>query len=129
MPSACRPDCRTPRHKTHNTASGTEVTVAYAWHPWAGQLVHVHEVIERATGAWARCSPAGADIVRLREILTWMLDASVCRVMRRVSEPVAALSALVALRALLTEVMEGAAAAPCGAGVASTPSHRGGRRG
>jgi len=24
--------------------------VAYAWHPWAGQLVRVHEVIERATG-------------------------------------------------------------------------------
>ena len=53
--------------------------MAYAWHPWAGQLVRVHEVIERATGAWARCSPVGADIVRQQEIPTWMLDASACR--------------------------------------------------
>src|SRR4051812_17902855 len=80
-------DCRTPRHKTHSTASAAEVAVAYAWHPWAGQLVRVHEVIERATGAWARCSPVGADIVRQREVPTWMLDASVCRVMWRVPRP------------------------------------------
>ena len=87
--------------------------MAYAWHPWAGQLVRVHEVIERATGAWARCSPVGADIVRQQEIPAWMLDASVCRAMWRAPEPVAAVSALVALRALLSGAME-----ECGSGPA-----------
>jgi hypothetical protein len=81
------------------------VVVAYAWHPWAAQLVRVHEVLEREGGAWARCTLAAADVVRLREIPTWMLDASVCRTMRRSAEPVAAPSALVALRALLTIVL------------------------
>lgn len=118
--------CRTPRRKTHSTATTAEATVAYAWHPWAGRLVHVHEVIERATGAWARCGPVGAGIVRPREIPTWMFDASVCRSTRRAPEPVAALSALVALRALLTEAMGDATALPAAA-VASAASDRGGR--
>src|ERR687893_378637 len=105
--SAGAGDCRTPRHKTHSTAVAAEVVVAYSWHPWAGHLVHVHEVLEREAGAWARCSLVGADVARLREIPTWMLDASICRTMRRSSKPVAALSALVALQALLMEAMEG----------------------
>ncbi len=125
-PNANAAGCRTPRHKTHSTASAAEVAVAYAWHPWAGQLVRVHEVIGRATGTWARCSPVGADVVRQREIPTWMLDASVCRATWRAPEPVAALSALVALGALLSEAMENAAALP-GAAIASAPPHRGGR--
>src|ERR687894_1494839 len=119
--------CRTPRHKTHNTAVAAEVVVAYSWHPWAGHLVHVHEVLEREAGAWARCSLVGADVARLREIPTWMLDASICRTMRRSSKPVAALSALAALQALLTEAMEGTTAALSGAEVACTPPHRRGR--
>src|SRR4051812_11087328 len=119
-------DCRTPRHKTHSTASAAEVAVAYAWHPWAGQLVRVHEVIERATGAWARCSPVGADIVRQQEIPTWMLDASVCRATWWAPEPVAALSALVALRVLLSEAMANAAASLPGVAITLAPPHRGG---
>ena len=86
------------------------MTVAYAWHPWHGRSVRAHEVVERATGSWARCGLAGADAARLREIPAWMLDASVCRSMRKSAAPVAALSALAALRALLSEVMASAAA-------------------
>ena len=86
------------------------MTVAYAWHPWNGQAVRAHEVVEKATGSRARCSLAGADFVRPREIPTWMHDASVCRAMRRAPAPVAALSALAALRALLSEAMASAAA-------------------
>jgi hypothetical protein len=78
------------------------VTVAYAWHPRSGRLVFVHEVIERATGSWARCSLAGTDMVRLRKIPIWMLDALACRGTWQAPEPVAALSALVALRVLLS---------------------------
>jgi hypothetical protein len=66
-------------------------------------LVHVHQVLEREAGAWAQCSLVGADVARQKEIPTWMLDASTCRTMRRSAEPVAALSALVALRALLND--------------------------
>ena len=54
-----------------------------------------------------------------------MLDASACCSTRRVSEPVAALSALVALRSLLSEAMR-TAAAPPEAAVESPPPHPGG---
>ena len=94
--------------------------MAYAWHPWAGRTVRVHEPIERPTGAQARCSPAGAGVVRMREIPSWMLDAAACLEMRPAPEPVAALPALAALRSLLVEAMEAAA-------VASPAHHRGDR--
>src|SRR5215218_4730531 len=61
------------------TAAGDEVTVAYAWHPWAGRSVRLHEVIERATGASARCGLVDAPPARLQEIPLWMLDAAACR--------------------------------------------------
>src|SRR5215211_3621857 len=53
------------------TAAGDEVTVAYAWHPWAGRSVRLHEVIERATGASARCGLVDAPPARLQEIPLW----------------------------------------------------------
>jgi hypothetical protein len=115
-----------PRHKTHSTALGDEVTVAYSWHPWAGQLVRIHQLTERRSDTWARCSPVDVDVARPRWIPTWMLDASACCSMRRVSEPVVALSALMALRSLLSEAMR-TAAAPPEAAVASPPAHSGGR--
>ena len=45
-----------------------ETDVVYAWHPWAGRRVRVHEVIERATGASARCRIVGAPPTRVQEI-------------------------------------------------------------
>src|SRR4051794_36184042 len=81
-PSAGAAGCRTLRHKTHGTEAADEATVAYAWHPWAGQLVRVHEAIEKPTGTRARCSLAGAAAVRIREIPAWMLDAAACRGVR-----------------------------------------------
>ena len=92
-------------HKTHGTGSGDEVAVAYAWHPWAGRLVRVHEVIERTTGTSARCGLVDAAVDRVQEIPVWMLDAAVCRSMRAATEPVAAVSALLTLRSLLSEAM------------------------
>src|SRR4051794_3546478 len=109
----------TSHHKTHSTAAGDEVTVVYAWHPWAGRPVRLHEVIERATGASARCSLVDATIARLQEIPAWMLDASACRTARTTAQPVAALSALAALRTLLSDAMRGA---PTGAAIASPES-------
>jgi hypothetical protein len=71
-------DCRTPRHKTHSTAAGEEVTIAYSWHPWAGRTVRIHEVIDRKTGAAARCSRVGTTVARVQEIPVWMLDTAAC---------------------------------------------------
>ena len=68
--------CRTPRHKTHSTAAAEELAVAYSWHPWAERTVRVHEVIERPTGAVARCSLVGAAVARGQDIPVWMLDAA-----------------------------------------------------
>ena len=60
-------------------------------------------MIERATGASARCSLVDATNARLQEIPVWMLDAVVCRTTRTTAQPVAALPALAALRALLSD--------------------------
>src|SRR3954467_2712093 len=103
----------------HSTAAGDEVTVVYAWHPWAGRPVRLHEVIERTTGASARCSLVDATIARLQEIPAWMIDASACRTTRTTAQPVAALSAMAALRALLSDAMRGAST---GAAIASPES-------
>src|SRR3954463_9080223 len=109
----------TSHHKTHSTVAGDKVTVVYAWHPWAGRPVRLYEVIERTTGASVRCSLVNATIARLQEIPVWMLDASACRTARTTTQPVAALSALAALCALLSDAMRGA---PTGAAIASPES-------
>jgi hypothetical protein len=48
--------------------------VVYRWHPWAGWIVRVHEVIEKADGAVARCNMADVHGDRLLELSEWMLD-------------------------------------------------------
>src|SRR6516162_185046 len=120
--------CKTPRHKTHSTAAAEELAVAYSWHPWAERAVRVHEVIERPTGAIARCSLVGAAVARVQDIPVWMLDAAACCQTRLAANPVAALSALAALRILLLEAMRIAATElPSDAGIASPDSYRGDR--
>ena len=107
---------------------GDEIAIAYRWHPWAGQTVRVHEVIDRATGSAARCSLVDAAVARVQEIPVWMLDAAACCQTRVAAEPVAALSALAALRILLLEARQVAATeVPSDAGVASPDSYRGDR--
>ena len=120
--------CTTRRHKTHNTGCGDEVMVVYAWHPWAGRSIRVHDVVERAGSAAARCSLVGAPVDRLQEIPVWMLDAASCRWMSASATPAATLSALEALRSLLSQVMAGTATAPSeGTAIASGDHHHGGR--
>lgn len=118
---------RTLRHKTHSTTPGDEVVVLYGWHPWAGRLVRLHEVIERATGASARCSLMDTAVVRVQEIPVWMLDAAVCGTARATAQPVALLSALVALRALLTDASEHARRGASEGPTVASPESRGDR--
>ena len=60
-------------------------------------------------GTAARCSLVDALLTRTQEIPVWMLDPVACRTMRAAGEPVAALSALTRLHALLAEAANGAA--------------------
>ena len=103
--------CTTRRQNTHGTTVFDDGQVVYAWHPWAGRIVRVREVITRASGAVLRCSPVGEGVTRLQEIPAWMLDRAVCGRMRRVPHPVAELGALAALRALLSEAVAARVAA------------------
>ena len=120
--------CTTLRHKTHSTEAGDEVAVAYEWHPWAGRLVHVREVVERSAGASARCGVVDASVERVQEIPVWMLDAAACRSMYPSAEPVAALSGLTELRSLLSAAMARASASSSpDPGIASPDRHRGDR--
>lgn len=117
-------DSRTP------TAVG-DGEVVYAWHPWAGRVVRVREVITGASGAVLRCSPVGERVTRSQEIPAWMLDHAACGGMRRVPHPVVELGALAALRALLSEVTAARVAAgeSRSPAVASPDQDRGERHG
>ena len=128
LPSASGGNCRTLRHKTHSSVAVDEMAISYLWHPWAERTVRVHEVIERPTGAVARCSLVDAAVARVQEIPVWMLDAAACCQTRLAAEPATSLSALTALRILLLEAMRTAAAEePSDAGIASPDSYRGDR--
>ena len=53
----------------------------------------------------ARCSLIDDSIRRVRQFPRWMLDAASCQSIRQAERPMADLSALIALRTLLLEVM------------------------
>ena len=63
--------CTTRRGNAHRTE---ERKVLYLWHPWAGCIVHIHEVIEKAAGDVARCSHDDGAAGRLLELPIWMFD-------------------------------------------------------
>jgi hypothetical protein len=92
------PCCTTRRGNAHRT---DERKVLYPWHPWAGFIVHVHEVIEKAAGEVVRCSHDDGASGRLLELPIWMFDRVVCSPMRVEIFPQVDIAALLALRALL----------------------------
>jgi len=101
--------------------------VLYSWHPWAGRLVRLHEVVERATGASARCSLIDTAVIRLQEVPVWMFDAAACRTARATVQPVAALSALAALHALLADATGQAPRRASSGPTIASPESRGDR--
>ena len=46
-------DCTTRLENTHRTEKRE---VVYRCHPWAGRIVDIHEVVEKASAMFARCS-------------------------------------------------------------------------
>jgi hypothetical protein len=125
-PSAGGRCCTTFHHKTHGTGAGGEVSVLYAWHPWAGRIVRLEKVIARSTGTAVRCSLVDAPVTRFQEIPVWMLDPVACGTVRATGRPVAALSALRSLHALLVDTVRDRDRAPNRPRLAS-PEPRGDR--
>src|SRR6188474_1865783 len=99
--------CTTSHHKTHSADAGDETAVLYAWHPWTGRTVRLHEVIERATDTVARCSLVDVTGTRLQETPVWMLDPVACRTVLAMDQPITTLSALIVLHALFAEAARG----------------------
>src|SRR6202012_5034927 len=109
--------CCTRRRRN---AHGTEVReVLYAWHPWSGRQVHVHEAVERIGVEVFRCSSTGSMSDRLLEIPVWMFDRTICARVRTGDTPQASIGALDALVRLL-EAVQPVSVAPAH-GAASSP--------
>jgi len=71
--------------------------VVYLWHPWAGCTVQIHQVIDKAAGAVARCSHEDGAAGRLLELPLWMFDQSACAPMRVETLPHVDITAIRAL--------------------------------
>ena len=69
---------RTRRQNSHGIAALGDVAVAYAWHPWAGQVVRIHQVMERTTGSVTRCGVVDEGISRAQELPVWMRRCNDC---------------------------------------------------
>ena len=80
--------CTTERQNAHRTERAEEREVLYLWHPWAGCVVRVHEVIEKPAGEVVRCA-RNASAARWQELPAWMFDRLACLPMRLTSQPCA----------------------------------------
>ena len=81
-----------------------ERQVLYAWHPWFGRIVHIHEVIQKTAGDVFRCSCDDEASGRWLELPAWMFDRSVCAPMQVCAPPFVGVTALGALRVLLSDL-------------------------
>jgi len=75
--------------------------VLYAWHPWCGRAVRVHEVISKAGGDALRCSLDGGEVGRWLELPVWMFDRSICLSARLAASPWIDCASLLALKECL----------------------------
>jgi hypothetical protein len=96
--------CATRRRNAHGIA---EYELLYPWHPWAGCLVHIHEVVEKAGGEVFRCSLSGRASARWLEIPAWMFDRAAHAAWRVGAAPYVDIAVLTALATLLHDVRFG----------------------
>jgi hypothetical protein len=95
--------CTTRLENTH----GTEIReLLYPRHPWSGLRISVHEAIDRPDGVVFRCDLDASDANRRLEIPAWMFDRSACARVRVATDAHVDLSALIALAALLRDVLK-----------------------
>src|ERR1700736_3510430 len=72
--------------------------------PWAGCLVHIHEVVEKAGREVFRCSLSGRASGRWLEIPAWMFDRAARAAWRVGAAPYVEIAVLTALATLLQDV-------------------------
>jgi hypothetical protein len=72
--------------------------------PWAGCLVHIHEVVEKAGGEVFRCSLSGRATGRWLEIPAWMFDRAAGATWRVGAAPYVDIAVLTALATLLQDM-------------------------
>src|SRR5260370_4233021 len=101
------PGCTTRRRNAHGIA---ESELLYPWHPWAGCLVHIHEVVEKAGIEVFRCSLSGQASGRRLEIPAWMFDRAAGAAWRGGAAPYVDIAVLTALATLLQDVTSVSAA-------------------
>src|SRR5450755_1190804 len=101
MPSASASHYTTRRRNAHGI---TEYELLYPWHPWAGCLVHIHEVVEKAGREVFRCSLSGRASARWLEIPAWMFDRAARATWRVGATPYVDIAVLTALATLLQDV-------------------------
>jgi hypothetical protein len=77
-------DCTTQQGNTHGTE---EREVLYVFHPWAGCIVHIREVIKKPTGDVVCCSRDGDGTGRCLELPMWMFDRAACAAVRVGTHP------------------------------------------
>src|ERR1700692_2558310 len=98
---------RCVRRNAHGIA---ESELLYPWHPWAGCLVHIHEVVEKAGIEVFRCSLSGQASGRRLEIPAWMFDRAARAAWRVGVAPYCCIAVLTALATLLQDVTSVSAA-------------------
>src|SRR6202045_4334248 len=98
---ACARYCTTRRRNAHGIA---EYELLYPWHPWAGCLVHIHEVVEKAGREVFRCSLSGRASGRWLEFPAWMFDRAARAAWRVGAAPYVDIAVLTALATLLQDV-------------------------
>src|SRR6202171_574528 len=99
--SECACHCTTRRRNAHGIA---EHELLYPWHPWAGCLVHIHEVVEKVGRQVFRCSLSGRASGRWLEIPAWMFDRAARAAWRVGAAPDVEIAVLTALATLLQDV-------------------------
>src|SRR5260370_37651580 len=80
MKGVCEPRYTTRRRNAHGIA---EYELLYPWHPWAGCLVHIHEVVEKAGAAPKRATVGLSDTPRSAK----RSGAAVCKRLDRALPP------------------------------------------
>ena len=93
--------CTTRRQNTHGIE---EREVLYPWHPWAGRLARVNEVVERKGGDVFRCVCRERSMDVVQDLPSWMFDRAACATVRILMNPLVDLAALRVLRALLNNI-------------------------
>ena len=113
--------CTTGRRNTH----GTEVReLLYPWHPWSGQLIHIHELVDKGSAVF-RCSLSGSTSCRLLEVPVWMFDRTPSAQWLAVPVAYVDFSGLVALAKLLEEAGTPSQGADMSAALISHETSRG----